>query len=120
MAERACHVVGSTTQVGLTQALGLMSDYWPFDQQRNVAAIATRHVMRNGAPVLMVVHYSDDHSWAFLDGGQLSTADALVVGMGTVVDTDASLLAVADLPPGWIAERRSVSDKWLRRPDNEA
>src|SRR5690606_1435017 len=26
MADRACHVVGSTTQVGLTQALGLMRD----------------------------------------------------------------------------------------------
>src|SRR3546814_14099791 len=29
MADQACHAVGSTTQVGLTQALGLMTDIHP-------------------------------------------------------------------------------------------
>jgi len=33
----------------------------PFDQARNVAAISDASVL-DGAPILMVVHYSEDHS----------------------------------------------------------
>jgi hypothetical protein len=97
-----------------------MTVNWPFDQGRNVATITTRAVILEGAPVLLVVHYSDDHSWAFLSGGTFDSADALVVGMGEIIDTDGSLLAVADLPPGWVAERSSVNGNWVRSQNNEA
>ena len=97
-----------------------MRENWPFDQARNVAAISTRQVLREGAPILYVVHYSDDHSWAFLDAGAFDTEDALVVGMGEVVATDSSLFDIADLPPGWIVVRDTVCQMWLRRQDTEA
>ncbi|MGH9968902.1 MAG: hypothetical protein ACREBG_14035 [Pyrinomonadaceae bacterium] len=41
---------------------------WPFDQAPNVAAITTRQVIESGSPILLVTHYEDDHSWAFLCG----------------------------------------------------
>ena len=97
-----------------------MRENWPFDQARNVAAISTRQVLSEGAPILYVAHYSDDHSWAFLDGGAFDTEDALVVGMGKVVALDSSLLDIADLPPGWVAVRDSVSQMWFRRQATEA
>ena len=96
-----------------------MTAHWPFDQARNVAALTTQQVMREGAPVLLVIHYSDDHSWAFLDGGPFDASNALVVSMGSVVDIDSSLLVVADLPPGWVAERGSAGESWIRRQDND-
>ena len=40
---------------------------WKFDQAPNVACITSQAVL-DGSPVLVVTHYGDDHSWAFLDG----------------------------------------------------
>jgi hypothetical protein len=87
------------------------------DQARNVAAISDRRVIREGHPILLVVHYADDESWAFLSGGELSVADGLVVGMGEVVRGDRSLLSIADLPPGWTARRERVGGIWTREED---
>lgn len=94
-----------------------MTDVWPFDQERNVAAITSRQVVREGAVIRLVVHYSDDHSWAFLDSEHSKSSDWLVVGMGTVADKDPSLAQIADLPPGWIAMRDSAGSPWTRQPD---
>jgi hypothetical protein len=63
---------------------------WPFDQAENVAAITTRQVLREGHPILRVVHYSD-HSWAFTCGTTDDPKDGLVVGMGCIVKIDPTL-----------------------------
>jgi len=36
--------------------------------------------------------------------------------MRAVVEIDPSLRSIADLPPGWIAWRKSRSDPWVREP----
>jgi hypothetical protein len=46
------------------------SDDWPFDQAWNVAAVSEAAFLE-GAPVLVVIHYSVDHSRAFLSGCSL-------------------------------------------------
>lgn len=38
---------------------------WPFDQGHNVAAVSDASVVDERAPVLLVVHFSDDDSWGF-------------------------------------------------------
>ena len=91
---------------------------WPFDQAKNAATISTKQVIVEGYPVLRVVHYSDDHSWAFTCGTTNDSADAMVVGMGEVVAKDPTLLSVADLPPGWRATRSEVGEKWVRQSDS--
>jgi hypothetical protein len=50
MARKACHVVGSATQVGLTQALGLMEV-----SDAHVQKIKDRKLMAFGSWVLVVV-----------------------------------------------------------------
>jgi hypothetical protein len=90
---------------------------WPFDQGPNTAAIASRSVFLSGALVRIVVHYSDDHSWAFLDGDEGSEADAAVVSMAEAVERDGTLREVADLPPGWVATRERMGGAWVRGPD---
>ncbi len=92
---------------------------WPFDQARNVAAVTTRQVVREKLPVLSVVHYSDDHSWAFTCGTTDNPEDLMLVSMGEVVDLDATLHGIADLPPGWCAERNSTRGEWRRYQDEE-
>ena len=92
------------------------SETWPFDQAKNVAAISDESVV-NGAPILVVVHYSDDASWAFLSGAPFDVAEGKVIGMGTALGLDPTLRSIADLPLGWTASRARVGDTWVRRAD---
>ncbi|MCW1884799.1 hypothetical protein OKA04_08675 [Luteolibacter flavescens] len=87
---------------------------WPFDQGENVSAITTRQVIDEKLPVLMAIHYSDDHSWAFLCNTTGDHADGRVISMGSALTLDTTLESIADLPPGWIAERDSVGGEWRR------
>ncbi|EOV0164568.1 hypothetical protein ACTHEE_004611 [Vibrio parahaemolyticus] len=54
---------------------------WSFDQDKNVAALITKQVVEQGLPILQVIHYSDDHSWAFMCGTTSNPSDTLVVSM---------------------------------------
>ena len=51
-----------------------MAEPWPFDQAESTAAITTVRVLE-GHPILVVQHFSDDHSWAFLCGTTKDTKD---------------------------------------------
>jgi hypothetical protein len=97
---------------------GEAMEKWLFDQAPNVAAVTSQSVI-DGAPILLVVHYSDDHSWAFLDGADLKFDDGRVVSMKTIVALDPSLAAIADLPPGWVAQRASADAGWATAFDPE-
>jgi hypothetical protein len=90
-----------------------MKEPWPFDQAHNVAAITTRQVL-DGAPILRVAHYEDDHSWAFTCGTSNETADGRVIGMQCALNIDPTLATIADLPPGWSAWRECVGSEWQR------
>jgi len=89
---------------------------WPFDQAPGVAAITTVGVLENRLPILVVQHYADDHSWAFLCGTMDETKDGRVIGMGEVLEMDPSLRSIASLPPGWIARRATVGEDWEKEP----
>ena len=89
---------------------------WPFDQPRDAAAITVRAVL-SGDPILFVSHDSDDHGWQFLDGNDAGEEEARVIAMRTALDLDASLVELADLPPGWIAWREDRDAPWRRAPN---
>lgn len=97
----------------------MTQDHWPFAQSRDTATVSDVAVMSQGAPVLLVIHYSDDHSWAFLSGLAFSPDRALLVRLDELVRVEGSLVELADLPAGWIAERTHAGAPWLRRPDPE-
>lgn len=91
-----------------------MQPDWPFDQAPNVAAITTRQVLEEKLPILRVVHYEDDHSWAFTCGTSNETTDGRVIGMQCALNIDPTLATIADLPPGWSAWRERVGGEWQR------
>jgi hypothetical protein len=95
------------------------TDEWPFDQAANVMAVSDAAVFDEGAPVLMVSHYSEDHSWAFLSGRPFAVERGKLVRMSTVLRHDPSLRSVADLQPGWTATRAHVGEPWVYRADPE-
>lgn len=86
-----------------------MKKLWNFDQAEDVAAITTRQVLKEKAPVLKVVHYDDDHSWAFTCGTTDDPADGLVVAMGCIVELDPTLHDISDLEPGYGRTIHSMS-----------
>ena len=96
----------------------MRSPTWMFDQEPNVACVSCQSVM-SGEAVLVVTHYDDDHSWAFLDGRTFDPAQAVLVAMSEVVDIHPDLHAMADLPPGFTASRTAVTEPWTQQRDSE-
>lgn len=73
--------------------------------------------MEEGHVVQVVIHYGDDHSWAFLCGTTDVQDDGRVMTMRTLLEMDDSLRSIADLPPGWRAWREKRGDAWFKEPD---
>jgi hypothetical protein len=94
-----------------------MSETWPFDPPKDCAAISLKSVVFGGKPILRVSHDADDHGWQFLDGEDVDSNDAAVVSMEEIVKLDASVLEIADLPPGFIAWRDTPTSPWKRGPN---
>ena len=90
-------------------------EHWPFDQAANVAAITTRQVIEDGLPILCVVHYLEDDSWAFVCGTANGTEDGRVIRMDTALRIDPTLATIAHLRPGWFAQRAAVGSPWIEQ-----
>ncbi|USX18877.1 hypothetical protein NHH82_23850 [Oxalobacteraceae bacterium OTU3REALA1] len=85
---------------------------WPFDLAPNVAAICTRQVIDENFPILRVVHYAGDDSWAFTCGTTSDLADIRIIGMGQALQLDPTIAEVASLAPGWGASRATIGGTW--------
>ncbi len=89
---------------------------WPFDDPENVAAMTVRQITRDGQPILRASHDADDGMWQFLTGEPIRMADAMLVSLREVYRMDGSVGELADLPPGWVAERSAPGRRWRRKP----
>lgn len=89
---------------------------WKFDQAPTVACITCQSVI-DGHPVLIVTHYEDDGSWAFMNEAPTDMAMALVVAMSEVIERHPYLEEIASLPPGWSATRVASGQPWTKYQD---
>lgn len=89
---------------------------WPFDQPPQTAVFTTRDVAGGQGDIVAVHHDADDDGWQFLGAGGGSMEEACLVSLKEIVDLDASVLAVADLPPGSHATRAGRDHEWKRHP----
>jgi hypothetical protein len=89
---------------------------WPFEEPKNLAVISLVPIVKGGAPILHVVHDADDGGWQFLGWSDAEPADAAVVSLQRIVETDPSVTLLAYLPEGWHAWRRSLDEPWQRGP----
>lgn len=80
----------------------------------NTAAIICCHVLNKEEPILYVFH-DEDGSWQILCEKEHETGDAKVVSLKSVFDLDNSVVEVANIPCGYVAERRHKEDDWLIR-----
>jgi hypothetical protein len=88
---------------------------WPFHEGRNRASFTTLPVTQDGHPILIVTH-DQDGDWQFLCGTTNRPKDGLIVSLGSVLDRDPTIAAVADIQPGWRAIRDHSAAEWRREP----
>ena len=92
-----------------------MSEYWPFKVPRATEVVADASVFGGVASIRYVEHGILGQGWKFL--AHLTPpaveADRRVVELGSLVEVDPSILAVAELPPGWWARRAAAGEPWF-------
>jgi hypothetical protein len=89
---------------------------WSFPDPPNLAVITTSTVVNGDDWIAFVSHDAEDGGWQFLnsESGPRNAADGRVVGLGEIVQLDASIMELADLPLGWHAWRDSSGSPWKR------
>ena len=92
---------------------------WPFHEGRNRATFTTRPVTQDAHPILIVTRDLDG-DWQFLCGTTNRPKDGQIVSLGSMLDRDPTIAAVADLQPGWRAFRDHSAAAWRREPIENA
>jgi hypothetical protein len=96
-----------------------MSDAWAFEDAPNVACFTVKSIMNGTVPILQVFHDEDDGAWQMLPGSGANASEAMIVGLGQLVQLDQTLVELANLPLGWVAWRERKNSPWLRRPTSQ-
>ncbi|MGD1944362.1 MAG: hypothetical protein ACFB0G_23950 [Leptolyngbyaceae cyanobacterium] len=93
-----------------------MENDWPFDSPENCAVITLAQIMEGSTPILYVTRDEDDGGWQFLDGGNVTEENAMVVSLRRIADYDPTIKQLANLPVGWYAVRSAIDKPWKRNP----
>jgi hypothetical protein len=78
--------------------------------------------MSGADPVTRVFHDLEDGAWQFHGPEESKKEDIAYVCFHHVVDKDATIKELSDLPVGWCAWRKQVAAPWVRemtQPDTE-
>jgi hypothetical protein len=86
---------------------------WPFDDSQNVAVFTSTKIINENKPILYVAHDEDDGAWQFHSGEMTKTKEAMIVSLKEIYSRDASIGLLANLPYGYIAERKSLQHEWV-------
>ena len=85
---------------------------FPFNESKKTAAITCCHIVENGADILYVSHDAEDGMWQFLCGGAHMQEQARVVSLNEIFTLDNTVSELANMPCGYIAERKQKGSKW--------
>ncbi len=84
---------------------------WSYPDPPETKVLALRSILE-GRPILFVER-DENSDWRFLDGERvLEPSEIVLVPLGRVVDLDASVNELADLPAGWRAWRELREQAW--------
>ena len=86
---------------------------WPFADPVETVTYCTAEVANLALPVLRVSH-DHDGDWQFLDATTEEPGECVLLCLGCVIERDATLAQVSNLPCGWSAFRPYVGAPWER------
>ena len=91
-----------------------------FNDLTTIATVVSdRGVVEEGRPIVYAMHDADDGSWAFLSSPEPRIVDGRLIGLAALLAIEPGLRELADLEPGWAAERDYRSGPWHRRPPDD-
>jgi len=88
----------------------------------DTAVVTSTYVMQDKLPILYVSHQDDDGRslWQFHCGNNdYSMEKMILVGLGTILATDSTLIELADLKKGCCATRKSPDAPWHIELDHD-
>jgi hypothetical protein len=88
---------------------------WPFADPENVAVFTNSFIVEKGYDITYVSHDEEDGAWQFHCNHQdtNNTDYTMILALKEIVDIDPSIIELADLPYGHIAERKDKTSKWI-------
>jgi hypothetical protein len=89
---------------------------WKFSEPLHTGVYTTNRIKDGEEPIIYVSHDSDDGAWQFHGPSESKSESAALVCFHHIVDKDASINQLHDLPRGWCASRETPSDPWVREP----
>ena len=87
---------------------------WSFADPPDVACFTSHEVLHGREVILCVIHYADDGAWQFFGSTVPSASDVKLVGLGEIVERDATVEELNDLLLGWMAKRVNAMLPWVR------
>jgi Domain of unknown function (DUF4262) len=96
---------------------------WKFPDPPHTRVFLSETVHKGTETVTYVSHDADDGAWQFLGDTMSDGGGPVISCFHHPIDADPTLKELADLPPGWYAERSEPGAPWVRRehkPDDEA
>ena len=91
---------------------------WKFSDPPHSGAYISKAVHSGKEPITFASHDRDDGAWQFL-GDTMTESGGVLVCLHHPIDSDPSLLELADLPLGWYAEREKPGAPWVRNESDE-
>ncbi|HEX6803641.1 MAG TPA: DUF4262 domain-containing protein [Terriglobales bacterium] len=95
---------------------------WKFNDPPHTGVFTTKRVMSGEDPITRVFHDIEDGAWQFHGPEESDPKDLAYVCLHHVIDNDATISELHDLPAGWCAWRENVSSPWTRElapPDED-
>jgi hypothetical protein len=99
----------SVEKTGLPKSL-LVDEPWRFADSPDTACFTSSFVLK-GSPITFVSH-DFEGDWQFHGDQSADRAKPQVVCLSNIIEMDASIEVLHDLPCGWAAERKSPKHKW--------
>lgn len=100
-------------------SLKVQTDHWSFTEPRNEVAVTVREILEDRHPILLVSRDTEDGTWEFLTGKTFLVENAMLVALHRIVEHDATVCELANLPVGWSARRDSLDCAWTRFRDDD-
>lgn len=100
--------------VNISPLMTWKKSYWAMGQvAMEMAAFICSHVFENSRPILYVSRSHGD--WQFLCGDEHPGEIPKVCGRNHLLQRDATLVELMDLPADWEAERVKPDDPWIKK-----
>lgn len=88
---------------------------WKFPDDPHRKVFLSEAVGGGDEPITYVSHDADDGAWQFLGDSMAGDSGPVLQCLHQVVELDPSLIELADLPLGWLAEREKPGAAWVRQ-----